>query len=198
GIDFFLTHDQRKVLMVVTNNQNLRVLELTDELSNTQKQIFSNSLFNIPEEKFGNNTPENKRVLHDYLWNGLQLKEVNNKFYKGIVQHFETLTNAIITFNNKTEDDANQFASRLLGRLLFVWFLRKMRIINENYGYFDVNNSTASIYYEEKLKLLFFKTLNTPIEDRDTLDIETPYLNGGLFEPKENDFYNDYLKLPDS
>src|SRR5699024_5525804 len=149
GIDFFLTHDQKKVLMVVTNNQNLRVLELTDELSNTQKKILDNSLFNIPEEKFGENNRETKRVLHDYIWNALQLKEVNNQFYNGIVQHFETLKNAMITLNGKSEDDSNQFASRLLGRLLFVWFLRKMKIINDRYGYFDVNNNKASKYYEE-------------------------------------------------
>src|SRR5699024_9034461 len=189
GIDFFLTHDQKKVLIVVTNNQNLRVLELTDELSNTQKQIFNNSLFNIPEEKFADNNRETKRILHDYIWNALQLKEVNNKFYKGIVQHFETLTNAMINLNDKSEDDAKQFSSRLIGRLLFVWFLRKMDIVNNRFSYFDTERRSSTEYYREELKILFFEILNAPIENRKTLDTETPYLNGGLFEVKENDYF---------
>src|SRR5699024_1892338 len=197
GIDFFLTHDQKKVLIVVTNNQNLRVLELTDELSNTQKQIFNNSLFNIPEEKFADNNRETKRILHDYIWNALQLKEVNNKFYKGIVQHFETLTNAMINLNDKSEDDAKQFSSRLIGRLLFVWFLRKMDIVNNRFSYFDTERRSSTEYYREELKILLFEILNAPIENRKTLDTETPYLNGGLFEVKENDYFYQELIFPE-
>src|SRR5699024_9591175 len=151
----------------------------------------------IPEEKFADNNRETKRILHDYIWNALQLKEVNNKFYKGIVQHFETLTNAMINLNDKSEDDAKQFSSRLIGRLLFVWFLRKMDIVNNMFSYFDTERRSSTEYYREELKILFFEILNTPIENRKTLDTETPYLNGGLFEVKENDYFYQELIFPE-
>ncbi|MWO10805.1 type II restriction endonuclease, partial [Escherichia coli] len=51
-------------------------------------------------------------------------------------------------------------------------------------------------YYEQKLKTLFFQTLNTEIGDRTSGDLVTPYLNGGLFEAKENDFANEVLEFP--
>src|SRR5699024_5303772 len=43
-----------------------------------------------------------------------------------------------------------------------------------------------------------FQTLNKPIEERsiNIQDDETPYLNGGLFDIKENDFYYQKLKFP--
>jgi hypothetical protein len=43
---------------------------------------------------------------------------------------------------------------------------------------------------KHKLENLFFGVLNTPIEEREYKDEITPFLNGGLFEARKNDLYN--------
>ncbi len=200
GIDFFLTPDTNKLLLVLSNHYKLRVLELHEHLSNTQKQIIKNYLNGAAAYsgiKDGQKEDlEPQRTIHTTLWNALQLKEVNKQFYGYIAGHFTELVSKLEE-QGKSSDDAKQFSSRLLGRLLFVWFLRKMEIINESMGYFDVNDLSATDYYNQKLKVLFFKTLNTEVDSRETGDLVTPYLNGGLFEAKENDFADELLEFPE-
>ena len=200
GIDFFLTPEANSLLIVLSNHQKLRVLELHGHLSNTQKLIFKEKLDGAAAYTGIENGVqlefEPQRTIHTTLWNALQLKEVNKQFYGYIAGHFKEVVETLQS-NGKTTDDAKQFSSRLLGRLLFVWFLRKMDIINESAGYFDTDDLSATDYYGKKLKILFFKTLNIEIGDRTSGDLVTPYLNGGLFEAKENDFANEVLEFPD-
>ncbi|MGH2074451.1 Eco57I restriction-modification methylase domain-containing protein [Aerococcus urinaeequi] len=202
GIDFFLTPDANSLLLVISNHQKLRVLELHGHLSNTQKQIFKDNLNGaaayIGIENGKQLEFEPQRTIHTTLWNALQLKEVNKQFYGYIAEHFTELVEVLRNENGKSLDDAKQFSSRLLGRLLFIWFLRKMDIINEEVGYFETKGLNSSEYYEKQLKNLFFNTLNTEKEERNNGDLLTPYLNGGLFEAKENDFETDKLVFPDN
>ena len=199
GIDFFLTSDANSLLIVLSNRKKLRVMELHDHLSNTQKQIFEHNLFNAvdyddSEIKDGQSL-EPQQTIHKKLWDALQLKEVNKQFYSIIAKFFDDLVKTIEN-QGKNSEDAKQFSSRLLGRMLFIWFLRKMNIIHEEFGYFDIDGLSATEYYDKKIKLLFFSTLNTDISDRKHLDYITPYLNGGLFEPKENDFIHETINFP--
>ena len=198
GIDFFLTSDANSLLIVLSNRKKIRVMELHDHLSNTQKQIFDN-LFkaaNGDDSKINNGQNlEPQQTIHKKLWDALQLKEVNKQFYSIIAKFFEDLVETMEN-QGKNSEDAKQFSSRLLGRMLFIWFLRKMKIIYEDFGYFEIDGLSATEYYEKKIKLLFFSTLNTDISDRKHLDYITPYLNGGLFEPKENDFIGETINFP--
>lgn len=199
GIDFFLTSDANSLLIVLSNRKKLRVMELHDHLSNTQKQIFEHNLFNAvdyddSETKDGQSL-EPQQTIHKKLWDALQLKEVNKQFYSIIAKFFDDLVKTIEN-QGKNSEDAKQFSSRLLGRMLFIWFLRKMNIIHEEFGYFDLDGLSATEYYDKKIKLLFFNTLNTDVSDRIHSDYLTPYLNGGLFEPKENDFIHETINFP--
>lgn len=199
GIDFFLTSDANSLLIVLSNRKKLRVMELHDHLSNTQKQIFEHNLFNAvdyDDSKIKDDQSlEPQQTIHKTLWDALQLKEVNKQFYSIIAKFFDDLVKTIEN-QGKNSEDAKQFSSRLLGRMLFIWFLRKMNIIHEEFGYFDLDGLSATEYYDKKIKLLFFSTLNTDISDRKHLDYITPYLNGGLFEPKENDFIHETINFP--
>ena len=200
GIDFFLTSDANSLLIVLSNRKKLRVMELHDHLSNTQKQIFEHNLFNAVDYddskiKDGQSL-EPQQTIHKTLWDALQLKEVNKQFYSIIAKFFDDLVRKIEN-QGKNSEDAKQFSSRLLGRMLFIWFLRKMNIIHEEFGYFDLDGLSATEYYEKKIKLLFFSTLNTDVSDRTHPDYLTPYLNGGLFEPKENDFADEMISFPE-
>src|SRR5699024_2894482 len=141
-----------------------------------------------------------QKYIHSSLWDAFHLKEVNNNFYQGISNLYNTLVNHLQIENNIPFSDSQQFSSRLLGRLLFIWFLRKMDLINENIGYFNTNSMSSTEYYETYLKPLFFQTVNTPISELSIInqDDKTPYLNGGLFDIKENDYYNQRINFPEN
>lgn len=92
-----------------------------------------------------------------------------------------------------------EFAVRLIGRIIFCWFLKKKMSIDGIPLIPESILSSQSInpnrdYYHSNLEPLFFETLNTPIEERKTEFIKEPFnlipfLNGGLFEPQAHDYY---------
>lgn len=153
---------------------------------------------------------------------------VNKEFYNRIAEIFSKLVGGKRKKGNKTieyqrilqlpempqENDQKykEFAVRLIGRTVFCWFLKKKKsesgipLIPE-----DVLSTAALAenpgYYHARVEPLFFGVLNTPVEKRSIYFREEPYntipfLNGGLFEPQSDDFY-DYtgpiytLKVPD-
>lgn len=97
------------------------------------------------------------------------------------------------------EEEKRQFALRLIARILFCKFLEKKGVISEEIFSPDLSKD----YYHEILEPLFFLTLNTKQEERGygllqeeicTLLEPIPYLNGGLFQPHEQDYFD--LKNP--
>jgi len=207
GIDFFLSGNAKSLLMVITNEGNLRVLEFSESLSNTQIEILNHiqgcALYDGIDPVTGQNIPfEPQRTIHKTLWNALELSEVNKQFYSGIADQFTLLCQHLLEnrpdgiSESVMKEGRKIFSSRLIGRLLFLWFLRKKGIINDDYNYFDLENMDSSEYYERKLKILFFSTLNTPINKRLVNDKKTPYLNGGLFDAHENDWANKKITFP--
>jgi len=189
GIDFFFANNAKSLLVVLSNQSNLRVFELSERLTNTQKEIFYKIL--------GAGNLSSQELIHKTLWDAFALKEVNKKFFEGIAVLFNELYNFFKTKagGEKDKEDSKLFANRLIGRLLFIWFLRKKGLVNEGCDYFEAQED-SSIYYENKLKQLFFKTLNTPVSERKTDDKKTPYLNGGLFDAHSNDWINENINFP--
>ena len=205
GIDFFLAPDGKSLLVTLSNKGNLRIVELQNKLNNTQVEIFTKWREAVQVSSI--------EALHNTLWDSFMLQSVNKEFYKGVANSFTELLQHLRD-SGREEEASKLFASRLLGRLLFVWFLRKKHIIDESMGYFDATSASSTTYYHNSLERLFFNTLNVPIDDRDEFknenqkrllevednepqtkifqtDSKTPYLNGGLFEPHENDWYRD-------
>ncbi|MHA7170628.1 Eco57I restriction-modification methylase domain-containing protein [Arthrobacter bambusae] len=189
GIDFFLTQDARALLVVLSLEGNLRVVELSERLTSTQAEILAkvSGVGDLPTHE----------AVHSTLWDAFAIHEVNRKFYQGVAAFFDELREKLIT-DKRPEEDAKLFASRLIGRLLFVWFLRRKGLLADAPAYFDASGRTATKYYEEVLKQLFFNTLNTPIKERLSLkDVDTPYLNGGLFEYHTNDWPREIVEFPE-
>src|SRR5699024_3446290 len=107
---------------------------------------------------------------------------------------------------NRTIDEKkySEFGVRLIGRILFCWFLREKKsdngialIPNKFFDKETILNS--ELYYNEILEPLFFELLNTKINRRKNEFLEgefrlIPYLNGGLFSPHPDD---NYLYNPD-
>jgi hypothetical protein len=178
GIDFFLTPEKDSVIVVLSNKNNLRLVELSGRLTNTQNEIFI-LWHNIAQTK-------DKNILHTTMWNSFKLSSLNKKFYEGITNSFLSLTQHLQK-NNVGEQLANQFANRIHGRLLFIWFLRKKHIINESKEYFNLADHSDTEYYTNTLSELFFNVLNN--EDHKEFDSVTPYLNGGLFDQNSDGEY---------
>lgn len=191
GIDFFLTPSGESLLVVLSNRGNLRVVELHERLSATQRIIFSRWV-----ELRDTSTAEQ---IHGGLWDSFKIQSVNETFYEGVSDSFNDLLQHLIRLGRDREE-AKLFASRLLGRIIFIWFLRKMGIVDQQAGYFEPQGQDATTYYRNKLERLFFETLNRPVGDRNPLkvdsgdihlDLTTPYLNGGLFAPQDGDWFLD-------
>ena len=125
------------------------------------------------------------------------IEVVNDEFYKKISEHFENLLKQIdypndVCEQTKQEEAKRNFAVRLIGRLIFCWFLKK-KLRQDDYPLIPESLLSSCIvgeydnYYHDVLEPLFFETLNKPFEDRiakckmgDFQNI--PFLNGGLFE----------------
>lgn len=131
--------------------------------------------------------------LWNALWNAFDISIVNKKFYAEIKAIFDTLTKeelpkckGLLT----NDQDRVQFAIRLIGRIIFCWFLKRKGIVTG-----EVMSSraveTEQNYYRDILEPLFFDVFNTPLNERrkDLPDSirNYPFLNGGLFEPQHQD-----------
>lgn len=185
GIDFIVHPKGDAVIIALSNNGNVRVLELKGRLNNTQKKILASWI-----EIGSGDQGLNREYLHRSLWDSFELKSVNQDFYDVISKAFIELKDHFDSQQIIDKEESKKFSNRLISRLLFIWFLRKKGFISEEkISYFDTENQSDAEYYFTKLEKLFFETLNKPFESRDGLldDLKTPYLNGGLFSKQEND-----------
>jgi hypothetical protein len=100
------------------------------------------------------------------LWKAFDISVVNKKFYLDIKSAFDSLVNDdLFKGSIRIEEARKQFAVRLIGRIIFSWFLKKKGIISN-----DVLSSNAvrkyDNYYLELLEKLFFGVFNTPQNER--------------------------------
>lgn len=184
GIDFIVPKSADRIIVVLSNNWVIRTLELKGKLTVTFQEILARwaEIKNF----------DNKTELHNILWESFDIQPLNKKFYSGISERFTLLRQYLVKEKVFDEKHASLFANRLLGRVIFCWFLDKKGIINPDQKYFDSESfDNDNEYYRNKLERLFFGVLNTPIGDREFKDDVTPFLNGGLFEARKNDLYND-------
>ncbi len=190
GIDFIVPSSFDRVLVALSSNYVVRILELHGELTATFEEIFAKweSIDDF----------SNKRYTHTLLWESFDLHPINKKFYEGIAERFVALRQHLTEHKILNDEHASQFANRLIGRLVFCWFLRKKDFIDKSQNYFSSTNySDDTTYYREKLEVLFFDVLSKPIPERNSEDVYTPYLNGGLFEERLNDLVqNQNLRFP--
>ena len=163
------------------------------------------SFFLGPNAKI--NTPtkflisKSKVIDFEDLKNRFSIEVVNKEFYKEISQAFTKLVAGLLKLPDSTDKSQTnlEFAVRLIGRIIFSWFLKEKK--NSN----DVSLMPKEIlsleaisrnedYYHNILEPIFFEILNKPLKDRlekFTVDpySSIPYLNGGLFSPEKDDFY---------
>lgn len=195
GIDFALNEECDRIFIILSKNLKIRVLELHESLSHTQREILENWV--VFSQKLDQESETYKDQLQKHLWKSFDFEPTNRKFYQELVTQFDLLVGHLNP--EISEEEAKMFAVRFIGRTLFLWFLSKKKFINPDNKYFEVVGlSDQTKYYRDKLEPLFFEVLNTEVKKRTYDDKVTPFLNGGLFEPIETDFYKDRkLTFPD-
>jgi adenine-specific DNA-methyltransferase len=131
------------------------------------------------------------------------VNRVTNKFYREYRDYFHRVQEVVVAWNkgiaefqnSDQRDKLHAFVQRLMGRLMFLYFLQRKgwlggrsdfltwqyrQMVNRHAG--DLSDK-SSYYYREVLEPLFFETLNKKRPDNWTQwGVEIPYLNGGLFD----------------
>ena len=145
----------------------------------------------------------------DELINRFSVEVVNKQFYTEIATAFTELVGGERNGKNYEKKlglygviDHSKYAEfgvRLIGRIMFCWFLREKRsekgiplVPDDMLSLNTVKKSNN--YYHQILEPLFFELLNTPqnrrkSEFQNEYFNKVPYLNGGLFSPHTEDFY---------
>lgn len=104
---------------------------------------------------------------------------------------------------NTVEDkpSLHAFTQRLLGRIIFLYFIQKKGWLNHNPDfladlYQQATTHPGGNFYRDALEILFFEVLNTQRPGNASSLGEIPYLNGSLFEREYPD--TTVLNLPNS
>lgn len=171
-------------------------------------------------------TPEQflSRKVTDYndLLSRFSIEVVNEEFYNAIALKFTELVGGKRKSGNRVVDfapilhlpsvdlatpaghtTAQEFAVRLIGRIVFCWFLKKKKSPAGEPLLPDSILSTEAVkscieedesYLHSVLENVFFQVLNTEASERAKEFCKSPYdripfLNGGLFEPHNDDAY---------
>lgn len=141
----------------------------------------------------------------DEIIDAFSVEPLNKEFYDKIVRAFYSLVGGDVGTGRNTETLTSnlslpggqtnrtiirQFGVRLIGRIIFCWFLKHkssksgIPLIPENWL---SSKSVDENYYHSTLELLFFEVLNRKLDLRPKHLHENhhliPFLNGGLFEP---------------
>lgn len=134
---------------------------------------------------------------------GQNAEKVTKKFYDG----FKKEHTEFIAFIGgiKTLVDKEWYASLMLNRLMFCYFIQKKRFLDNNPDY--LNDKLKEVqqtrgkgefysFYRDFLLVLFHQGLNAP-GDKPPIIGHVPYLNGGLFDVHELEQRYTDISIPD-
>ena len=182
-----------------TNPKKFTYIFGTDEEHRTAIE----RLYNLEESRFRledffeafNVEPVSKKFFEEY-------KHLYKEFSDFILEN-ETYKSIFVKSDTNTEKEIRNFVSRLMGRIVFLYFLQKKNWLGaSSQDYKDGSTSFLSDlffddvqnqedFYRKYLCPVFFNALNTPDRKKEQLVLENgktvciPFLNGGLFEEEQ-------------
>jgi len=181
-------------------------------------------VFGIPDEEHRTAADrfsflaESEKTLDDFF-KAFDVEKLSKQFFDNYKVHYESFINYLEKSNfkssvfNGNEKEIRDFVKKLLGRIVFLYFIQKKGWLGaSSIDYKDGNRNFLQNFYEKAgsgesfyscwLTKLFFDTLNNQNRDEDNFEmpdgksVKIPYLNGGLFE-KDSDNYR-LLSFPPS
>jgi len=131
-------------------------------------------------------------ALYKTQCEAFDVEKLTKQFYRGYKELFDKVQAAVKKHNRHDyfnhSDRLHQFSQRLLGRVMFLYFLQKKeflagdrRFLTTQYQRLKPNPDDTN-YYADVLEPLFFETLNTQRPNFESRWGKIPYLNGGLFD----------------
>ena len=159
-------------------------------------------------------------VTLDDLEEAFSVERVTKEFFDKYAEKFYQLKDYLENNSEfKVESQAHgfnaeQFAKKLLGQIVFLYFLQKKGWlgvgINSDWGtgspnfmrkIFQDNESTGKNFFDEVLEPLFYTALNVDRSRKNDLyprlNLRIPFLNGGLFEELDNyDWQKNNFSIP--
>ena len=156
-----------------------------------------------------------------YYWQSVfSISVLNKNFYEEVIKWFNKAIKDIrIPSEAAGSEKHKDFTVRLIARLIFIWFLKELKVVKDELLIPEYNNGdendlikprkAGSAYYKFVLQNLFFNALNAEQNERDNdlydvykshySNVEelkkciffSPYLNGGLFDIHPNDWCED-------
>ncbi|MDD5753115.1 MAG: class I SAM-dependent DNA methyltransferase, partial [Candidatus Pacebacteria bacterium] len=170
----------------------------------------------LPLVKETNYNPTLKQIEDAF-----SVEKVTKEFFAKYKELFEITVkelNKNHTFKNEASKNnivTENFTKKLLGQIVFLYFLQKKGWLGVQTGQFwgdgdrnflrqlfEDSKTKGKNFFNNYLEILFYDTLNNP--RRNTADpsfskyfnCRIPFLNGGLFEP-EYDWQNSFIYLDD-
>ncbi|MCF8365979.1 MAG: Eco57I restriction-modification methylase domain-containing protein [Bacteroidales bacterium] len=165
-------------------------------------------------ERFAIITKKGNRTSLDDVKDAFSVEKLSKSFFDEYKKHYELFCDYMVskpnirqTIFNGDEKAIRDFNKKLLGRIVFLYFIQKKGWMgvpeNSKWGQGDpdflwnlFNNArNKDLFYSEILTRLFFDTLNTP-RPNDSIElikgekIKIPFLNGGLFEEDNKNYRN--------
>ena len=152
---------------------------------------------------------------------GIGISDVTARVYKAfdvekVTKRFYERFRAELTAFGKfiegitAQGDRDWYASLMLNRMMFVYFVQKQGFLDGNPDYLRTKllevqsrygDGRFQQFYREFLLKLFHEGLGQPVDQRNQelndLLGEVPFLNGGLFDPHELERDNPDISIPD-
>ena len=138
----------------------------------------------------------------------VNMTEVTKKFYQGFKKQHDQFVKGILGVTEK--QDRQWYASVMLNRLMFCYFIQKKGFLNQDENYLGNKlkwvqktrgENKFDSFYRSFLRNLFKDGLDNPLKKRTKYFIKTygriPYLNGGMFAEHRLECENKELDIPD-
>jgi tRNA1(Val) A37 N6-methylase TrmN6 len=157
----------------------------------------------------------------DEIEGAFSIEKVTKEFFKEYKMLFDILikelnsNHSFIIEASKSNMITENFAKKLLGQIVFLYFLQKKGWLgvspNKTWGegdkcflrhIFEKSKSENKNFFNDYLEFLFYDTLNNPRSNMvdpsysPYFKSRIPFLNGGLFEP-EYDWENSFMYIDD-
>lgn len=143
---------------------------------------------------------KNPQELYQAQCEAFDVEKLTKQFFKGYKDLFDRVQQVIKQHNHhsyfESQDRLHQFSQRLLGRIMFLYFLQKKEFLAGDRKFLTTQYQKLKLdvedtdYYIDVLEPLFFETLNKCRPSGESPWGKIPYLNGGLFN---RDYGSDIL-----
>lgn len=165
-------------------------------------------------ERFTAIANKGSKATLDDVKEAFSVEKLSKAFFDEYKKHYDIFCDFMVskpnirqTIFNGDEKSIRDFNKKLLGRIVFLYFIQKKGWLGVpaksdwGKGDFDFltnlfkNTKNPDLFYSELLSKLFFDTLNTKRKD-DLIELvkgepcRIPYLNGGLFEEDDKKHRN--------